>query len=83
MACNFYVVYIMNRKLQPDRRIHILHKRKPRFHDGTVSVDTVKYRLVGIPPSGREPPDVGLTRIRKAPHEQRVVKCVCMNAHAQ
>ena len=26
--------------------------------------DTDKYMLVRIPPSGREPPDVGLTRIR-------------------
>jgi len=40
------------------------HERKPRLHDGTVIVDTDKYRLVGIPPSGREPPDIGLTRIR-------------------
>jgi len=54
-------------------RIHILyvmdtfstcHERKPRLHDGTVTEDTDKYRLVGIPPSGREPPDVGLTRIQ-------------------
>ena len=63
----------MNGKLQPDSdvlRIHILyimdtfstcHDRKPRLHDGTVTEDTDKYRLVGIPPSGREPPDVGLT----------------------
>ena len=74
--------YIMNRKLQPDSdvlRIHILyvmdtfstcHERKPRLHDGTVTEDTDKYRLVRIPPSGREPPDVGLTRIRKAPRTQ-------------
>jgi len=34
-----------------------------RLRDGTVTVDTDKYRLVGIPPSGRESPDVGLTRI--------------------
>ena len=71
--------YIMNRKLQPDSdvlRIHILyvvdrfstcHERKPRLHDGTVTEDTDKYRLVKIPPSSCEPPDVGLTRIRKAP----------------
>jgi len=67
--------YILNRKLQSDSnvlRIHIstrherkLHLgRKPRLQDGTVTVDTNKYRLVGIPPSGREPPDVGLTRVR-------------------
>ena len=68
--------YIVNRKLQPDSdvlRIHIMdtystcHERKPRLHDGTVTEDTDKYRLVRIPRSGREPPDVGLTRIRKAP----------------
>jgi len=48
-------------------RIHMYsarHKRKPRLHDGTVTVDMDKYRLVGIPPSCRELPDVGLTRIR-------------------
>jgi len=68
--------YNMNRKLQPESdvlRIHILyvmdtfstrHERKPSLHDGT---DTDKYWLLRIPPSGREPPDVGLTRIRKAP----------------
>jgi len=39
------------------------HEWKPRFHDGTVTVDTDKYRLVEIPPSGHEPPDVKLTRI--------------------
>ena len=37
---------------------------KPHLQDGIITVDTDKYRLVGIPPSGREPPDVGLTRIR-------------------
>ena len=75
--------YIMNREPQPDSdvlRIHILyvmdtfstcHERKPRLHDGTVTEDTDKYvRLVGIPPSDREPPDVGLTRIRNAPRTQ-------------
>jgi len=75
--------YIMNRKLQPDSdvlRIHIPyimdtfstgHERKPRLHDGTVvTEDTDKYRLVRLPPSAREPPDVGLTRIRKAPRTQ-------------
>ena len=40
------------------------HERKPRLHNGTVTEDTDKYMLVKIPPSGREPPDVGLTRIR-------------------
>ena len=77
--------YIMNRKLQPDSDVlRILfytiimdtfstcHERKPRLHDGTVTEDTDKYRLVRIPPSasGREQPDVGLTRIRKAPQTQ-------------
>ena len=61
--------YIMNKKLQPDSnvsRIHVLHvmKRKPRLHDGTVTVDADKNRLVEVPPSGCKPPDVGLTRIR-------------------
>ena len=36
-----------------------------------------RYWLVGIPPSGHEPPDVGLTRIWKhlerSHHKQRVV----------
>jgi len=59
--------YIMNRKLQPDSdvpRVHILyvmdtfskcHERKPRLHDGTVTEDMDKYRLVRIriPPSVR------------------------------
>ena len=34
------------------------HERKPRLHDGTVTEDTDKYRLVRIPSSGREPPVV-------------------------
>ena len=46
------------------------HERKPRLPDGTVTEDTDKYRLVSIPPSGREPSDVRLTRIRKAPRTQ-------------
>ena len=46
------------------------HERKPHLHDGTVKEDTDKYRLVRIPPSSREPPDVGLTRIRKEPRTQ-------------
>ena len=74
--------YIMNRKLQPDSdvlRIYILyvmdtfsthHERKPRLHDGTVTEDTDKYRWVRIPLSSREPPVVGLTRIREAPQTQ-------------
>ena len=60
-------------------RIHILyvmdifstcHVRKPRLHNGTVTVDTDKYWMVGIPPSSHEPPDVELTRIQKAPQMQ-------------
>ena len=46
------------------------HERKPRLHDGTVTEDTDKYWLLRIPPSSREPPDDGLTRIRKAPRTQ-------------
>ena len=68
------IYYILNRKLQPDSNVLRItystrHERKPRLgmkprlQDGTVMVDTDKYRLVGIPPSSREPPDVGLTRI--------------------
>ena len=57
--------YIMNRKLQPDsNNIFYTLGRKSLLHDGAVTVDMDKYRLVGIPPSGREPPDVGLTRIQ-------------------
>jgi len=32
------------------------HERKPRLHNGTVTEDMDKYRLVRIPPSGHEPP---------------------------
>ena len=39
------------------------HERKPRLHNGTVMVDTDKYRLIGIPSSSRTPQDVRLTRI--------------------
>jgi len=46
------------------------HKKKPRLHNGTVMEDMDKYRVVRIPPSGHEPPDVSLTRIRKAPRTQ-------------
>ena len=61
--------YIMKRKPQPDSnilRIHILYfmKEATPLHNGTVTVDMDKYRLVEIPPSGRGPPDVGMTRIR-------------------
>jgi len=62
----FTICINTNRKLQPDSnvlRIHILHVMKGSLHDGMVTVDVDKYRLVEILPSGREPPDVGLTRI--------------------
>jgi len=39
------------------------HERKPRLYDSIVKL--LRYRqLVGIPPGGHEPPDVGLIRIR-------------------
>ena len=82
--CNGSTICIYHEQKTSDSdvlRIHILyvmdtfstlacHERKPRLHDGTVTEDTDKYRLVRSPPSGREPPDVGLTRIRKAPRTQ-------------
>ena len=81
--CNGSTICIYHdRKLQPDSdvlRIHILyvmdtfsihHEREPRLHDGRVTEDTDKYWLLRIPPSGREPSDVELTRIRKAPRTQ-------------
>jgi len=75
------LVYIMNRKPQPDSdvpRIHILYvmdtssNAMKGSHTSTMAVmeDTDKYRLVRIPPSGCEPPVVGLTRIWKAPRTQ-------------
>ena len=82
MALQFAYKNYHEQKLQPDSdilRIHILYvmdtfstcqERKLRLHDGTVTEDTDKYRLVRIPPSNREPPDVRLTRIRKAPRTQ-------------
>ena len=59
----------MSRKLQPDSnvlRIHVLYimKMKPCLHVGTSTVDMDKNRLVEIPPSGQEMPDVALTKIR-------------------
>ena len=58
------IYYILNRKLQPDSNVLRItystrHERKPRLgmkprlQDGTVMVDTNKYRLVGIPPRCR------------------------------
>ena len=64
------------------------HERKPRLErklhlqDGTVVVDTDKYRLVGIPPSGHEPPDVNwqgfVKHLERNHDDQRVVKCDCI-----
>ena len=78
--CNGSTICIYHeQKTSACLRIHILyimdtfstcHERKPRLHDGTVTEDADKYRLVKIPPSGCEPPGVGLTRIRKAPRTQ-------------
>ena len=65
MAPQFAYIMTENFSLTIDvLRINILyvmdifstcHERKPRLHDGTVTEDTDKYRLVRIPPSGREP----------------------------
>ena len=62
--CCACACWVMNRKLQPDSNVDTHHKRKPLLHNGTVTLDTDKYRLVGIPASGCEPLDVGLSRIR-------------------
>ena len=74
--------YIMNRKLMPDSnvlRIHNYYERKSCLYDGTVTIHTDKYRLVGIPPDGGGPPDVGFGKhLGHNHHKQRVVKCVCM-----
>ena len=70
-ACNDRLQWLHNICIYHERKTsawHVKystrHERKSRLHDGTVTVDTDKYRLVGVPPSGREPPDIGLTRIR-------------------
>ena len=65
-------------------------KRKPRLHDGIVTIDLGKNRLVEIPRSGSEAPDDGFARIQlvtKRPkcnhHQQKEcnvhlhVKCAC------
>ena len=46
--------------------IHFVHviKRKPRLHDGTVTTNPDKNRLVEIPPGSSEPPNDGLTNIQ-------------------
>jgi len=40
-------------------KIHFLHvmRRKPCFHDGTVTTNPDKNRLIKIPPSSGEKPD--------------------------
>ena len=55
-------------KLQPDSNILPVMKKKPRLHD------TDKNRLVQIPPSSFEPPDVGLTRIHKLLNATIIIK---------
>ena len=40
-------------------------KRKPRLHDGIVTIDLGKNSLVEIPRSGSEAPDDGFTLISK------------------
>jgi len=61
--------YIMNKNHLTHSSMFCIYtfyvmKRKPHLHDGTVMEDTDKNRLAEISPSGREPPDVILTRIR-------------------
>jgi len=85
----------MNRKLQPDSnvlgiRIHVRHvmKRMPRFHDGTVTVDTDKNRLVEflLAVMNHQMSDwQGFGKYLKCNHhKQRVVKCACMwTVHVQ
>jgi len=83
--CNGSTICIYHeQKLQPDSdvlRIHILYvvDTFSTRHEGShasmmaVTEDTDKYRLVKIPPSSREPPDVGLNRIRKASRDRHVL----------
>jgi len=40
------------------------HEKEPCLHDSIVTVDMDENRLLEIPPSGCELPDVGLTRIQ-------------------
>ena len=55
-------------------------KRKPRLHDGIVTIDL--GRLVEIPRSGSEAPDDGFTRIQLISKRPKCSKknatCVCM-----
>ena len=56
-------------------------KRKPRLHDGIVTIDLGKNRLVEIPRSGSEAPDDGLTRIQLISKRPKCSKKEC-NVHA-
>ena len=71
-------------------RCSYVMKRKPRLHDGIVTIDLGKNRLVEIPRSGSEAPDDGFTRIQliskypKCSHHQQKecnvrlhVNCAC------
>ena len=60
--------------------VHVLHcsyvmRRKPRLHDGIVTIDLGKNRLAEIPCSGSDAPDHGFTRI------QLISKCPKCNYH--
>jgi len=67
MALQFAYNIMINRKLQPNiqvLKIHIMKRSHASMVVYRVTVDTDKCRLVEIPPSSREPPDIGLTRIQ-------------------
>ena len=58
-------------------------KRKPRPHDGIVTIDLEKNRLVEIPLIGSEPPDDGLTAdsvniSNAAITSEKITTCACM-----
>ena len=55
-------------------------KRKPRLHDGIVTIDLGKNRLVEIPHSGSEAPDDGFTRIQLISKRSKWSKKEC-NVH--
>ena len=52
-------------------------KRKPRLHDGIVTIDLGKNRLVEIPRSGSEAPDDGFTRIQLISKRPKCCKKEC------
>ena len=52
-------------------------KRKPRLHDGIVTIDLGKNRLVEIPRSGSEAPDDGFTRIQLITKRPKCCKKEC------